>query len=359
MQNTEQRRAFLIQVLYITVWTALIYLFLKYGLPLVMPFVIAFGIAFALQPLIAFVSKKTKLGRGPAAVILLTLLYLLVAAVLILLGSRLIIFISNWLAGLPTYYQNTMLPALTTVGDSFKGFMLTLDPAVLEFLDSANASIIGAVTDLVKNVSSGAVGILTGTAARVPAFMASFVLTIISSFFFVVDFQKIIAFAKKQMSEKAVKRLSSVRYFLVNVLFKFVRAYLLIILITACELTVGLLILQVNAAPLVALGIALLDIFPVVGSGTILLPWALYSLLQGDIFRTVGLLVLYVVITIIRQVIEPRIVGKQIGLYPLLTLISMFVGARLFGFWGMLGLPVALTVLVHLNISGEISWFKK
>ena len=108
---------------------------------------------------------------------------------------------------------------------------------------------------------------------------------------------------------------------------------------------------------LVALLIAIFDILPVLGTGGIMIPWAVLSLLGGEITRGLSLLALYLIVTVIRNIIEPKIVGKQIGLHPVLTLMSMFVGTTLFGVVGLFGLPILLSLLRYLNEQGTISLY--
>ena len=111
-------------------------------------------------------------------------------------------------------------------------------------------------------------------------------------------------------------------------------------------------------ALLIALLTAIVDILPVLGTGTVRIPWAAAMLILGNFPLGIGLLILYAIITVVRQMLEPRVVGKQIGLYPLVTLVCMFVGTYLFGFVGLFGLPIIATVLVQLNQSGDIHLFK-
>ena len=127
--------------------------------------------------------------------------------------------------------------------------------------------------------------------------------------------------------------------------------------ITFVELSIGLSIIGIERAMLVALLIAIFDILPVLGTGGIMIPWVILSALGGDLPQALALLVLYVIITVIRNIIEPRIVGAQIGLHPVLTLMSMFVGNHLFGIVGLFGLPILLSLLRYLNDNGTISLF--
>ena len=142
---------------------------------------------------------------------------------------------------------------------------------------------------------------------------------------------------------------------MVGTLFVCIRSYALIMSITFVELSVGLTLIGVNRAILVALLIAIFDILPVLGTGGIMIPWVILSALGGDLPHAFALLVLYVIITVIRNIIEPRIVGAQIGLHPVLTLMSMFVGNHLFGIVGLFGLPILLSLLRYLNDNGTIS----
>jgi sporulation integral membrane protein YtvI len=122
----------------------------------------------------------------------------------------------------------------------------------------------------------------------------------------------------------------------------YLRSYSLILLITFAEIFFGLSILGVEYSLLVAAITAIVDILPVLGVGVILLPWALFALITKDIFLGVGLLILYVVTVVVRQFIEPRIVGENLGLHPLLTLAAFYLGYRLFGFAGILIAPLTL-----------------
>ena len=135
-------------------------------------------------------------------------------------------------------------------------------------------------------------------------------------------------------------------------------SYFLILGITFSELLIGLAILRVNRFVLIAFLIAVLDIFPVLGTGAVLVPWAIIAFIQGRIGFGIGLLVLYALITVIRQIIEPKIVGKHVGMHPIITLACMFIGTSLFGGYGLFGLPILVAIVLELNSSGAIHIFK-
>ena len=134
-----------------------------------------------------------------------------------------------------------------------------------------------------------------------------------------------------------------------NVLFIYLRSYSLLFLITFGELCLGLLIMGIPYPVLIGLGIAVFDILPVLGTGGILLPWAAILLIMKNHGLAFGILLLYLVILVVRNMLEPRIVGKQIGLHPLATLAALFLGLKLLGLAGLIIFPVALTVVVNFT----------
>ena len=145
---------------------------------------------------------------------------------------------------------------------------------------------------------------------------------------------------------------------MVETVGRMLRAYLLIMLITFGELAAGLLLLRVDYALFIAALVAVLDILPLIGSGGILIPWAVIALLRGDTPLGVGILLLYGVITVVRNIIEPKIVGGQIGLHPLVTISAMFFGIKVLGVGGILLGPIGALLLKHLNDTGAVRLYR-
>lgn len=128
-----------------------------------------------------------------------------------------------------------------------------------------------------------------------------------------------------------------------NTLLVVVRSYAIIMLLTFTELSLLFFLLGFKNGTIIAAVIAVFDIMPILGSGGIIIPWAVLSLVFGNIMQGIKLLVIYVVITVVRNYVEPKIVGAQLGIHPIITLVSMFIGLRLFGFLGLFGMPVAIS----------------
>ena len=139
-----------------------------------------------------------------------------------------------------------------------------------------------------------------------------------------------------------------------TIIKSYISSYLLVMLITFAEISAGLLIIRVENALLIAMVIAVFDILPIVGSGMILAPWAVILLIQGQTGRGIGIVILYAVVVIARQIMEPKLVGKRVGLHPLATLICLWVGAKALGIAGMFGFPITLLILKDLHAGGVI-----
>ena len=347
--DVERMKNFLIRFLYYGLWVAICYCLLKFVLPFFMPFLLAFMIALLLKTPINRLSKALHAPRTPVAVVLLVLFYLVVGTLLALLGARVVIAIGDGLRSLPNFYSSTIEPAIYQFQDWLGGFFTRLDPQILALLDGIGDSLTQALATAVTGLSKLAMPAMTSLAAVVPAFFVKLLLLIVASFFFVVDYYKVVSFLARLLPPNGREMLFRIKRNGVDTVFKFARAYAILLGLTFVELAIGFSLLGVRAAVLVALVTAFVDILPVLGTGTILIPWGIYELISGRIGMGIGLLVLYALITVVRQSLEPRVVGRQIGLYPLATLLCMFAGAQLFGFWGLFGLPIALVIFIQLR----------
>lgn len=356
--SVEKMRAFLIKFCFYGVICIMAFLALKYAVPFLMPFFLAFLIAFLLKPLIAWVTEKTKISRKTAAVLLLIAFYVLAGSLITVIGSRIIVICRDLFYALPRVYASAIAPALDNMQQTLEYWVATLNPTLMDFVETAGESLASSLTSIVSAVSSGALGLITNAASSLPSFLVKFFITIIASFFFTADYFQITSFLARQLPKSARDMLFTVKEKSVEILRSFVRAYAILMGLTFVEVFLGLTLLRVDYALLIALVTAVVDILPVLGTGTIMIPWGIAMLFTGNYPLGIGLLVLYGVITVVRQMLEPRVVGHQIGLYPLVTLMCMFIGTYLFGAVGLFGVPILVTLLVHLNESGDVHLFK-
>ena len=256
--------------------------------------------------------------------------------------------------------REDMLDTLRRAENRLEELLAKLDPSLMSALQELQSQLLNMLWQLVSSLSVvlvGGVSMATSFATSLPGFLIRLLLMVISTFFIAVDYQKIVRFCLGCLQGSTRNLVLQVKAYVVGTLFVCIRSYALIMSITFVELSVGLTLIGVNRAILVALLIAIFDILPVLGTGGIMIPWVILSALGGDLPHAFALLVLYVIITVIRNIIEPRIVGAQIGLHPVLTLMSMFVGNHLFGIVGLFGLPILLSLLRYLNDNGTISLF--
>lgn len=356
--GTEKKRDFIINVIYILIVGAILYITLKYALGWFLPFVVGFGIAFILKPLINLLTKKLKIKRKVVAGLTVLVFYATVGALFTLLLFKLGLVMKDLFIKLPSIYLNTIEPLIYELSANVEDILVNLDPALLEAIKQAITSIADSLGSIISSVSSGAVSFITSTVSVVPSFFIILIFSIISSFFFAMDYEKITSFVIRQFSPKGREIVLDIKEYIVGTLFKIVKAYSILICITFIELSIGLSILRVESAISIALLIACVDILPVLGTGGIVIPWIFVELFKGNTALAIGLTVIYVVITIIRNILEPKIVGEQIGLHPLIMLICMFVGVKFFGVMGLFVLPIIMIILKNLNDSGKIHIFK-
>ena len=225
-------------------------------------------------------------------------------------------------------------------------------------LENLLEQLVKSIGELISNLSMNIMGIISNFTTSLPGLFIKIVLLIISTFFITIDYEQLAGFFFRQLSSKAKTTFVEIKEYVVGTLFVCIRSYALIMSITFVELSFGLTVLGIDNAILIALLISMFDILPVLGTGGIMIPWVVLTVLQGNYSLAVGLLLVYVIITVIRNIIEPKIVGKQIGLHPILTLASMYLGLQLFGVIGLFGFPVGLSLLRHLNEKGIVHVYK-
>lgn len=318
---------------------ALALLALKYLLPVLLPFIIAWLIATLTR---APAERLASHGRVPASVFRLMLSLLLTA---LIFGTLTLIiwqitaaawrFLTSFGEGNRLY---DIIVALTSPDFSFLGISLPPELAdkISEALGSVLSSAITALADSVRKVAMG-----------VPNILFFLLVTVISLIYLSLDLERVNRFLRSLLPRGAGERFAKIRDGAFSTVKKYILSYALLTAITYAIMLVGFLILGIKNAPLIALIVSLLDILPVIGVGTVLVPWSILELATGNLFLGIGLLVLFIVNTVIRQLAEPKIVGKSLGLHPLATIVTLYAGYSLFG---ILGLILAPLVSVILNV---------
>lgn len=354
----QKRRNFIINFLYFAIILLAAFVFIKYGLPMAAPFAAGFVIAYLLRPPVRFISKRLRLGQKPSAVLAVLIFYCTAGLLIFLLGIRAFSAARAFLFHLPDLYTAHVEPVLSGMYSAIEQSFLHMDPALLAALEEMMTQLSQSLGQTVSSLSGIAMGYVSGAASSLPGLFISLLLLIISTFFISADYERITGFFLSQLDGKRREVFLLVKEYVVGTLFVCIRSYALIMSITFLELSAGLSIIGVENSVLIAFLIALFDILPVLGTGGVMIPWVILEALKANFSLAAGLLCVYLFVTVVRNILEPKIVGAQIGLHPVATLLSMFVGAQLFGVIGLFGFPIGLSLLRYLNENGVIHVFR-
>lgn len=265
------------------------------------------------------------------------------------LGVALVEWFLGFLEYVPRLYQEEILPLLNYFYMEIAERMTFADPEFTEKINGVFQNFIGNIGNYISSFSVNAIKKITTSLAGIPGLIIKLILMIISCFFFLLDYDKIMTFLVSLVPKGKEKAFETVKWYVTNTLLVYIRSYTLLFLMTYIELSIGFQILGIPYAPIIGLMVAIFDILPVLGTGGILLPWTVVLLVMKNFPMGIGMFVLYLVITVIRNTMEPKLVGKQIGLHPLATMISLYVGLKIIGFWGMLIFPTSLAVLSSMK----------
>lgn len=376
-QKTQQehRVTFLTNMAYWIVILAIVYFVLKYFLNLVMPLFIALILAALARPIAKFLSAETREKKKPdgtvsviprkaslpyniAAIIAVIIVFIIVLGVITIIVAPLITFLTDMVVQVPDVYYNSVQPDVEYFFMNIEGLYSRLDDSLVQILQDSVPNLVSSLGSVVTNATGKVIGWLSSIAGSLPTMLLNGIICLIAAFFFAIDFDSISEFITLNLRSSVLEMVIDIKDSLVSIVWQFIRSYFLIFLITAAEITVGLLIIGTNRPLLIGVLIAIFDAFPIVGSGMILLPWSIITMITAGFWRGLALFVLYLIVVIVRQFIEPKIVGKHVGLRPIITLSCMYVGTQLFGGIGLFALPIAAAIITDLNESGTVNFFK-
>lgn len=372
MTKIEKRRRFIINTVYFAIILGLFYFFMRFAFWTCFPFILAFFIAMALQRPVNWLTQKTPLKKGLVSGLLVLLALTAVLAVLSLIGVRIVDELRGFFALIAAKLDN--LPVFLSQTEAWILERIHFLPNSLEtmaansirelFQDLGNGAANGRLNIDLSILSSPLSGVWN-TAKQIPTIFLGTLVSIIACCFMTADYDRLVSFIKRQLPRRRREALGASKRLLFSSLFKMLRAYLLIILITFAEMALGLGILKLtglyegNYILAIALLTAIVDILPILGTGTVLIPWAVFSLFTDSVGFGIGLLVIYAAISVIRQIIEPKLVAGQLGLPPVITIVGMYIGLQLFGFIGLFLVPLTLIMLKLLNDQGLIHLWKR
>ncbi len=314
----------------------------------VAPFIIAFAVSSAIEPLIRFLMKKAKFPRRLAAIVSLLLVVSLITVLMLLLVSRLY----NEVVSLTNERPQFLIEIYQNVSATIKK---ALD-AYLDLPDGITSNITKMISNLSQSISKVVDPFVKGlynTAVSIPQVLIFIIVTILATYFISSDRDRIYESIKHNLPDVVLEKAISIKDNIFSALFGYIRAQLILMTITFTELSIGFAIIGINRFILLALVISFIDAFPILGTGGVLVPWAIYEFISRDFRMGVSLIILYLIVLVIRQLIEPKILGQQIGLHPLITLMAMYLGTQFYGIVGFILGPIIVLLFKNI-VSGFI-----
>lgn len=307
------------------------------------PFLLGIIIAFAVQKPSIFLSKILKVPHNLLAVLISVIVFLLAGAVLIFLSYRLILSITGLIDFLPKYLVKIqeIIQNIQVKYSSVFGIMPDKISSIINvFFEST-------MQNFAAEIGGYLTGFLSNIAKKTPSFFISGIVTLVSTCYIAKDFSNLSKFVKSILGKTVSGKINKIKNILVGSVFKIVKGNAILCLITFFELYVGFLILKIEYPLALSMVITLVDILPIIGTGTIIIPWAVILALIGNYSLSIGLGILYIFITVIRNFIEPKIISMQIGINSLFILIAMFLGYKILGVLGIIIFPIILIVTIR------------
>ena len=346
--NFEKIRRYFYLVAFITGSALLAYLFFKHVFVYLLPFFAGWFIAFAVRPVATTLSQRVKIKERYLRLILTLVIFI------VLLGLSML---GIWLLSREVWTLLSELGESGSIEEFISGLMSSggfFGRLFGDFGDYVADVFYRLAISMLTSLGSG----ISSIVSAIPEVLFFTLILVVSSVYFALGLEEINASVKRILPESAVLVMSGLKNRFYCAFGKYVRSYLLLLVITFVEMLAGLCVVHAPYPVIMALVIALLDMLPVLGVGFVLIPWGVWSFVIGNTRLGIGLTVLFVFHTVLRQIIEPRIVGKNLGVHPLITLITIYLGYSLFGFVGLLLVPI-LTVLVNIalekNDSAEVA----
>ena len=324
-------------------------------LALMFPFVVGWVIAMIASPLVNWLEKKFNIVKKLGSALVVVLVLALIVLILYFSISKLVTETISLLENIPQLYKE-LEAGLDQIGNSLQGIFHRLPPQFQEGWDNILLNMDQKVGTFITKISEPTVEAAGNFAKRVPSYLISTIVAIMSAYLFTVEHEEVLVWAKKTAPPSVVKRMTLVSDNLKYAVGGYLKAQIKIMGVVFLILWVGLTLLQVHYAVLIAIVIAFLDFLPFFGTGTAMIPWALYKFLVGNVKMAVLLLIVYAITQLVRQLIQPRMLGKSMGLNPLVTLILLYLGYRLGGVTGMIvAVPFGM-ILINMTEAGAFDY---
>ncbi len=333
-------------------------LFVYLGIKLLiffMPFVVGWVIAYIASPVVNWLERKIRLVKKLGSMLIIIGVLAVLIFIIYLIGVKLWRETAGLIQNMPEMYQD-LEQGFEQIGESTKGIFERLPEGIRNGWHAAVNNFDKTMGDLMGRISEPTVTAAGNFAKRIPSVLVATIVTFISAYFFIAEREEVIEWFRRVTPDPVVMRMSMVTDNLKYAVGGYFRAQVKIMLVVFVILLAGFLVLGVHFNFLLALLIAFLDFLPFFGTGTALLPWAVYKFMVGNYKMMAGLLILYGITQLVRQLIQPKLVGDSMGLKPLPTLVFLYVGYKLGGVFGMIfAVPFGL-IVINLYKAGAFDY---
>lgn len=347
---------FLLRLLFLAVVGVLLYIGFKYVLKWIIPLIIAYLISCIIIRPVNALHQRFKIPRQVSS-ILFTLLTVTLLGVLI---YALVSFVVTQL----TQLYNALPGLISILAKELDNIQLVFDELVLRMPSFFQGSPQMSLDSILANITLPSINVggifssAAGVATSLPGMIITTVFIFVATYFLTSEREAIMGFVRRQIGDSFYDIVAELKNYFTNSVFKWIKAQIILICITSVVLLIWFSILRQPYAVILAILIAIIDALPILGVGTVMIPWALIDLLTGNFRMAIFHILVYVSVLVVRNSIEPKIVGAQLGLHPFVILLCVFFGFQLSGFLGMFLLPMAMLCLIRLQETGRIRLWK-
>lgn len=335
----------LVKILKLILVLILLYLFLNYIGGLFLPFIIGYILCIILYPLFKILTNRYKIPKHISSILCIVLLILLIIFVGVGIVGQIVTEAKEFSKDLPIYIESiksTFNDINEKTQELIKILPDVLENTIINFFENSSSIIGEFLGNGLKNTSIKVI-------KKVPNALMITIISIISCYLMLIDKENIQNFIVKQLPKKYADKFNIIKSGIGEAVFGYIKAQSIIMCLIATICFIGLLILKAPYALFIAVVVGIIDALPVFGSGFILWPWALYNVITKNYGLSVGLIIIYVVVLSTRQFVEPKILGKQIGIHPLATLMSIYIGLQVFGIFGFIIGPIIMVIIKALQ----------
>lgn len=320
-----------------------------------MPFVIGWIISAIASPMVNWLEKRFNIVKKLGSALIVILVIGLIVTGIYFAVSRIVIEVGDLVKNIPEMYAQ-LESGLRQIGGTLSGLFEKLPMGIQNGWNSFMANLDESMTGIIAKISDPAMAAAGNFAKRLPFYLISVIVAILSAYFFTIQREDVLKWMKKIAPESVEKRMTLVMDNLRYALGGYFKAQFKIMGVVFLILVVGFAVLGIRYFVLVAFLISFLDFLPFFGTGTAMIPWGIYKFLMGDYKTAIILVVLYAITQVIRQLLQPKLVGDSVGMNPLVTLLLLYVGYRLGSVFGMiLSVPIGM-VLINMLQAGAFDY---